>query len=184
MMTAAERETVLRDLAESRARLVRTMEGLSREQLHYQAAPGRWTVAEIVEHVIFVEGRVHGLIQKSLSEGPAPSKRSVMEGKDSELVTNTTGREPRFQAPEPIWPCGRWPDERLLKEFETTRQRTREFASSTEADLRKHFFPHPVLGELDLYQWLLLVGAHCERHRAQCEEVMASAGFPRTAARS
>lgn len=182
MMTAAERETILKELAESRERLLRTVQGLSREQLHYRPAPGRWTVAECVEHIATVEGRVLGLIQKTLSEGPAPSKRSAMEGKDSALVEDVAGRITRFQAPEFLAPRGQWPDEQLLKEFEAARQRTREFAGSTEADLRRHFYAHPVFGELDLYQWLLLLAAHCDRHRAQSEEVMASAGFPRTSA--
>jgi hypothetical protein len=30
-----------------------------------------------------------------------------------------------------------------------------------------------------LYQWLLLIAGHCDRHRVQSEEVMASPGFPR-----
>jgi len=98
------------------------------------------------------------------------------------LVENVAGRVTRFQAPEYLVPQGQWPDEQLWKEFEAARLRTGEFARSTEADLRKHFYAHPVLGELDLYQWLLLISAHCDRHRAQSEEVMASAGFPRSSA--
>jgi len=182
MMTAAERETLLKNLADSRERLLATVQGLSREQLHYRPAPGRWTVAECVEHIAVVEGRVLGLIQKTLSDGPALSKRSAMEGRDSALVEDVAGRVTRFQAPEYLVPRGQWPDEQLLKEFEAVRQGTREFASSTGADLRKHFYAHPVLGELDLYQWLLLIGAHCDRHRAQSEEVMTGAGFPRSSA--
>ncbi|HXX46451.1 MAG TPA: DinB family protein [Candidatus Acidoferrales bacterium] len=182
MMTSSERETLLKNLADSRERLLGTVKGLSREQLHFKPAPDRWSVAENVEHLTFVEGRVLGFIQKTLSEGPAPEKRSVFEGKDKQMVEDIAGRITRFQAPEPIRPCGRWADDQLLKEFETARQSTRAFASSTEADLRAHFFRHPVFGEIDCYQWLLLIAAHCDRHRAQSEEVMASAGFPRSSA--
>jgi len=182
MMTTAERETIVKNLAESRERLLRTMQGLSREQLHYRPAPGRWTVAENLEHLTFVEGRVLTFIQKTLGEGTTPDKRSAFEGKEKEMVEDIAGRITRFQAPEPIQPCGRWPDDQLLKEFEATRHRTREFASTTDADLRSHFFRHPIFGDLDLYQWLLLIAAHCDRHRAQSEEVMASAGFPRSSA--
>lgn len=182
MMTASERDTILKNLADSRERLLRTVLGLSREQLHYRPAAGRWTVAENVEHLTFVEGRVLGLIRKTLSEGPSPSKRSSMDGRDSALVGDVAGRITRFQAPEYLQPSGRWPDQELLKEFEAARQRTWEFASTTDADLRKHFYAHPIFGELDCYQWLLLIGAHCDRHRAQSEEVMATAGFPRSSA--
>ena len=178
-MTPAERELALRHLAESRERLLRMAQRLTREQLHYCAAPGRWTVAECVEHIAIVEGRVLGSIQRTLETGPDSSKRSAMEGKDDALVANVAGRATRLQAPDVLAPTGRWPDEQLLKEFEGVRHQTRDFAASTAADLRRHFFKHPVIGELDLYQWLLLIAAHCDRHRAQSEEVMASPGFPR-----
>jgi len=41
MMTPAEREAVLKSLTESRERLLRAVEGLSREQLHFRRAPDR-----------------------------------------------------------------------------------------------------------------------------------------------
>jgi uncharacterized damage-inducible protein DinB len=178
-MTPAERESALQNLAESRERLLRMTRGLSSEQLHYRPAPGRWTVAECVEHIAIVEGRVLGRMQKTLEEGPDPSKRSALQGREDTMFAVAVARVARFQAPEGLVPTGRWPDEQLLQEFEAARQQTRDFAASTQADLRRHFFKHPALGELDLYQWLLLIAAHCERHRAQSEEVMASPGFPR-----
>ena len=90
--------------------------------------------------------------------------------KDDALVADVAGRVTRFQAPEMLVPTGRWPHEELLKEFDRARQRTHDFAINTTVDLRQHFFRHPVFGELDLYQWLLLVAAHCDRHRAQSED--------------
>jgi uncharacterized damage-inducible protein DinB len=178
-MTSAERELLLQNLAESRERLLRMAQGLSREQLHHRAAPDRWTVAECLEHIVTVESRLLERIQKTLDAGPDPSKRSAMEGNDDAMLHGVAGRVTRFQAPEALVPTGRWPDEQLMKEFESVRQQTRDFAATSDADLRRHFFKHPVIGELDLYQWLLLVAAHCDRHRVQSEEVMASPGFPR-----
>jgi hypothetical protein len=84
----------------------------------------------------------------------------------------------RFQAPDILVPTGRWPDDQLLNEFEAARRRPRDFASTTQADLRQHFFKHPIFGDLDLYQWLLLISAHCDRHCAQSEEVLATPGCP------
>jgi uncharacterized damage-inducible protein DinB len=182
MMTPAERETIVQQLTESRERLLRVAHGLSREQLHYRPAPDRWTVAENIEHLTFVEGRVMGFIQKTLSEGPSPSKRSAVEGQDAAFAKRVASREDRFQAPEAVKPSGRWTDDQLLKEFEAARQHTHEFARTTDADLRAHFFTHGRFGDLDLYQWLLLIAGHCDRHRAQSEEVIASAGYPKSSA--
>jgi uncharacterized damage-inducible protein DinB len=182
MMTPAERETILQQLTESRERLLRVAHGLSREQMHFRPAPDRWTVAENIEHLTFVEGRVMGFIQKTLAEGPSSSKRSAVEGQDAAFAKRVASREDRFQAPEAVKPFGRWTDDQLLKEFEATRQRTHEFARTTDADLRAHFFTHGRFGDLDLYQWLLLIAGHCDRHRAQSEEVIASAGYPKSSA--
>ena len=38
------------------------------------------------------------------------------------------------------------------------------------------------LGELDCYQWLLVLSLHGSRHAQQMEEIKAAAGFPRPAA--
>ena len=117
-MTSAERELLLKNLAESRERLLRMAKNLSREELHYRPAPGRWTVAECVEHIVTVEKRLLGAIQKTLETAPDSSKRSAMEGKDDALIAGLVARVTRFQAPEAVLPTGRWPDEQLLQEFE------------------------------------------------------------------
>ncbi len=180
-MTSAEREVVLKDLADSRDRLRATTQGLSKTQLAYRAAPGRWSVAENIEHLAVVEAGILSMIEKGLA-APDSSKRSAMD--DPGLIADVAGRITRFQAPEFLAPTGRWRDDELLPQFDAARKRTQQFAAATDADLRRHFLPHPVLGELDCYQWLLLTAAHCDRHRAQIEEVKASTGFPRAAAAS
>ena len=177
-MTSAERELALQNLAESRERLLRMAHDLSREQLHYRCAPERWSVAECLEHIVTVEKRLLDRIQTTLEKGPDSSRRSALEGQDDKMVADAVARVRRFVAPEILAPSGRVPDDRLLPEFEAARQRSCDFAASTQADLRSHFFKHPIFGDLDLYQWLLMIGAHCDRHRVQSEEVIASEGFP------
>lgn len=177
-MTSAERELALQNLAESRERLLRVTQNLTREQLHFRPAPERWSVAECLEHIVMVEKRLLERIQTTLEKAPDAARRSVLEGRDDALVAGTVARELRFQAPEILLPTGRVPDEQLLPEFEAARQRSQEFAAGTQADLRGRVFKHPALGDLDLYQWLLMIAAHCDRHRAQSEEVIASEGFP------
>jgi len=54
-----------------------------------------------------------------------------------------------------------------------------DYVSTTNDDLRDHMGPHPVLGPLDAYQWILLISAHSERHTKQIEEVKADPNFPK-----
>jgi hypothetical protein len=176
---ATERELIVEQLAQSRERLVLTVEGLTSEQRGFRPAEGRWSIADCVEHITVVEGSVLGKIQQALQSAPEPERRDDAQGKDQLILEKVPMREQRIQGPAVFMPQGRWPDfEELVRQFEATRERSVRFSAVTQGDLRNHFFPHPVLGLLDCYQWLLLISAHCERHVRQMEEVKADPGYP------
>ena len=178
-MQPAERELALHHLAASRERLIEAVAGLSAEQRSFRPAENRWSVFDCVEHLTVVEAFVYGQMQRVLATAPDASKKSVVQGKSQLILEHVPTRNRRVKGPEPVMPTGRWPVfEDLLREFETVRARTTHFAAETEADLESHFFPHPILGDLDCYQWLLFLGTHCERHVRQLEEVKADPGFP------
>jgi uncharacterized damage-inducible protein DinB len=176
-MTQAERQRITSYLAETGEELLHRTRHLSREQLDYKSAPHRWSVAEIVEHIIIVEGLILRGIDVALQR-PSDSA-SAWQSRDEALILELKNRTHSLQGPEIVLPKREWSHEELFRQFEVVRQRTRAFAAATTADLRHHCFPHPVYGQIDCYQWLLVVAAHCERHLAQCEEVMGSPSFPR-----
>lgn len=180
-MNPAERERVLADLDQTREEYRRIAQALSHSQLHYKPAVDRWSVAEALEHIIVVETRVLAGLDKALRQPPSTSKSAVDDG---HLVSMAAQRTAKLKSPDLVTPNGRWPDDRLLEEFEAIRKRSTEFARSANAELRQHSFPHPFFGELDCYQWLLLIPAHCQRHLAQAKEVMAEPNFPRAASAS
>jgi hypothetical protein len=178
-MTPAEREHATKYLEKTREGYLHTAHSLSHEQLQYKPAPDRWSVAEVLEHIIIVERRVLGVIETTVQQAPNASKSAF---EDELLIRQVATRNGRFKGPEILMPKGQWPEHQLPEEFEAVRRRSIEFAGATQAELRHHSFPHPLFGELDCYQWLLLIPAHCERHLAQAAEVMAEPGFPRAAA--
>lgn len=178
-MDATERQLVVEHLAESRERLVLTIEGLSVEQRNFRPAEDRWSIADCIEHITVVENFVLGSIQQTLQSAPEPARRDEVRGKEQVILERVPARERRVQGPAEVQPQGRWPEfEELLLQFEATRERSVRFSAVTQADLRNYFFPHPFLGLLDCYQWLLFLGAHCERHVRQMEEVKATPGYP------
>lgn len=179
-MELAQRTLVLEHLDSSRNRLLGAISGLVEEQRIYRPAEDRWSVADCVEHITVVERFILGSIERVLSKPPQPERRAEVAGKDQVILAKVPARETRVKGPDAVMPNGRWPDfATLLGQFEQTRERTRAFAEDTQADLEDHFFPHPILGDLDCYQWLLFLGAHCERHVRQLEEVKADPGFPK-----
>ncbi len=178
-MEATERELAVHQLAQSRERLILVVEGLSDEQRRFRPAEDRWSIADCVEHIAVVENIVLRKIQEILLAPPEPGRQAEVHGKEQLILEKVPLREVRVQGPAAFMPQNRWPDfEDLMLHFEATRERSVRFSAVTQADLRSHFFPHPILGVLDCYQWLLLVSAHCERHVRQMEEVLADPAFP------
>jgi crotonobetainyl-CoA:carnitine CoA-transferase CaiB-like acyl-CoA transferase len=71
------------------------------------------------------------------------------------------------------------PSKAAVAAFQAARDRNLETMRTTKEALREHFRKHPALGDIDAYQWYLLVAAHAERHVNQMLEVKASEAFPR-----
>ena len=178
-MEATERELLVEHLAQTRERLVLAVEGLSDAQRTFRPAEGSWSIADCIEHVTIVESNILRYIQKALQEPPDPARQAEARGKDQIILERIPTRVRRVASPADVAPQGRWSDfEELMRQFEATRERSVRFSAVTQADLRNHFFPHPFLGLLDCYQWLLMLGAHCERHVRQMEEVKSDPQFP------
>jgi uncharacterized damage-inducible protein DinB len=177
-MEERERTLVLQQLSESREKLFGLVGGLTTEQWAYRPAEGRWSINECLEHVTRVENRVLGIITAKVAEGAPEPARPEVRAKDDAIQKGVLDRSTARQAPEPARPTGMWTDSQLAEEFGRTRQRTIDFAATTESDLRTYFNPHAAFGDLDCYQWLLLLSLHGSRHAKQIEEVKASATFP------
>ncbi|MGH9674882.1 MAG: DinB family protein [Bryobacteraceae bacterium] len=176
----AERERAVRYLESTRDQFLELTSKLTDAQYRWKPAPERWSVAECAEHITATEQFIFARFEKALEEPPKPEKKVAAAGRDELILKAVPNRTRRVQAPEEVQPAGRWPArEAQKKAFEETRGRSLEFARSSRADLRSYFYPHFILGDLDLYQWTLFLGAHCERHLAQMREVIADPTFPK-----
>ena len=83
--------------------------------------------------------------------------------------------------PDFLAPMDRWPSPAALeKDFLANRAKTIAYVKTTQDDVRSHMAPHPEMGVMDGYQWLLLIAAHCERHTAQILEIKAMPGYPKS----
>ena len=166
-----ERELVLEQLASSEARLLALVDDLSAEQWNFRESPERWSIAENLEHLTFFEDFIRAMIAKTLAGSPEPEKKRHAAAKEHLVLGLENGRETRLNAREALHPTGRWPDpSALVAQFRITRAKTVEFANQTDAALRDHFFAHIAFGDLDCYQWLVVLGQHTARQRAGITE--------------
>jgi DinB superfamily len=180
-LTADERDAALKSLQATHDAFLKSVAGLSEKQWKFKPAPDRWSVAEVSEHIAVSESAIFGLVSKQIMTGPLdPAKRAEVAGKDEVVLNKVPDRSRKAQAPEFLKPTNRWATrEETTKAFEDARKTTMDYVRTTEDDLRDHFFPHPLIGTLDAYQWILLISAHSERHTKQIEEVKADPNFPK-----
>lgn len=179
-ITDAERERALRYLESTREKLLAAVDGLSATQWDWRAAAERWSAAECLEHITVTENAIFGVLRKVLKEPAQPEKKALVVGKEELILKVVPNRDRKVTAPEEVRPTRRWPEHaELLRQFQATRERSLAFTRTTQEDLRSHFYSHFILKHFDAYQWLLFLGAHCERHTAQIEEVKAAPGFPK-----
>ncbi|HKD11044.1 MAG TPA: DinB family protein [Thermoanaerobaculia bacterium] len=169
-LTLAERTAAIRELEESRLRLLAALEGLTEEQWRLRPTRDRWSIAECAEHITAAEVSMPKLVAAATGgERVEPAAE-----RDEYVRRFTRDRSRREEAPERVRPKGRWPSlKETIQAFEERRAANLEFARTTREDLRSRFYPNPFVGVIDLYQWLLFLAAHTERHAVQIEEIRA-----------
>jgi hypothetical protein len=180
-LTADEREAALKSLEATHDMFLKSIAGLSEKQWKFKPAPDRWSIAEVSEHIALSESTIFGYVHNQIMTSPAaPEKRAEVKVTDEQILTRVADRSHKAQAPEFLKPTNRWATrEELVKAFEDSRKATMDYVRTTNDDLRGHFGPHPLLGTMDAYQWILLISAHSERHTKQIEEVKADPNFPK-----
>ena len=178
-MTVEERKFVEGELAASEARLAQAVRGVTPAQAMYRTGVERWSIAEVLEHLVVWESFMLEAVRSALDTPAAPEKRASVAGKDALALGLSTSRDKPLKSREAARPTGRWTDVgEMLAEFQARRAQTLEFAERTQADLRSHFFAHVAFGDLDCYQWLVVMGQHTLRHVEQVEEIKRDGGYP------
>ncbi len=178
-MKEEERQLVLAQLASSEARLLELVQGLTPRQWNFRESPDRWSIAEILEHLVVFEKFINEVIAKVMSAPAEPAKKAAAAQKEPLVLGIANSRSTRLKAREVVLPMGRWPNTaEMIAELCKRRAQTVAFAAETETDLRDHFFPHIAFGDLDCYQWLLVIGQHTARHALQIEEIQANPAYP------
>ena len=163
---------------EKRKELLQSFAGASASRLSRRAAQDSWSVAEILDHLRMVESGVARLITKRVGQakeaglGEEKSTASVMPSFDR-YSAQLEGAV--LKSPEMVLPRVDVDFKEALDGLESSRQALRAaVVSANGLAIGEIKHTHAVLGELDLYQWLIFVGQHEGRHRKQIERTLKS----------
>jgi len=170
-------EEVLNYLDTERRELREAVELVPSELRDQQPGLDRWSVAQVLQHLVIIEKRIGmGMTKwvadaKAAGVGPESETSSVLDSLDLALIAD---RSRRRNAPEEVRPDGELDATSAWAALEQTRAALR--AGVTAGDglaLGEVIQPHLVLGPINLYQWLLFVGSHEVRHTGQVREIAA-----------
>jgi uncharacterized damage-inducible protein DinB len=177
--TNEERAYAIDVLKTTRAAIHQSLKGLSDHQLSYKSSDERWSIAACIEHIALVEGRLFKGVQLGMETPANPEKRAEISVSDVDVIKAMRSRKSARLAPAGTEPTGRFGDAAgALQAFDTLRDAVIDFGQHTQEDLRTHYFDNKIFGTIDVFQALLMMANHSERHRKQIEEIKADAGFP------
>jgi hypothetical protein len=163
---------------QKRHELLQSFEGVDGARLSRRAAADGWSVAEILEHLRMVEAGVARLITKRVGQA---REAGLSEEKDTSSVMASFDRHGAYldsvvlKSPVPVQPRSDVDISEALQGLESSRQALRSAVATADGlALGEIKHTHVVLGELDLYQWLIFLGKHESRHKKQIERTLQS----------
>jgi uncharacterized damage-inducible protein DinB len=163
---------------EKRKELLQSFASETWDSLTSHPSKGGWSVAEILDHLGLVESGVARLIAKRAGRareaglGEEQSTQSVLPSFDSYRAKLDSMK---MESPETVKPRANIDLNEALQALETSRESLRTaVATANGLSLSEIKHTHPLLGELDLYQWLIFLGQHELRHKKQIERTLNS----------
>ena len=173
-----ERAKALDHLKKTNSELVKTVKGLSQEQLNYKSSDDSWSIAECMEHIAISENNIFGIVTMILANEPDPSKRREVNFTDEQMLGFIESREQKVKTRKDFEPTKKYGGfEGSLEEFKMRRKANMKYVKSSQDDLRNRYFDFP-FGKVDAFQVILFMSGHTKRHTDQIKEVMADGGFP------
>lgn len=177
-LTESERKNIQKVLLNSHKSFQESIQGFSESQFQYKEND-KWSIAECIEHIALSELEFPQILQKALHIPANPEMRSDIEIQDDEIRSIMLNTSWKGRSPEQLKPMRKFSTVlEAIEIYEKQRLETISFCLTTEDDLRNRNWEHPKTGTIDLYQTLLLMSAHLERHIQQIEDIKRSPNFP------
>jgi hypothetical protein len=173
-LSEGDRQRLLSHLELTERWLADEVKGLSAAQLAFQMTPGSWSIAQVVEHLAIAEPQYWDSVAKSLAQPPASGGNVT----DADILWYGIDRTQRDRTGEARVPKGTFKNAaESLAEFRRLRETIREFSKTTKDDLRGHRLAG---GNMQVYQWVLMISTHAQRHILQIREIKAHPKYPKS----
>lgn len=149
-----------------REEIWKSVSGLSDQQLNEVVEEGKWTIAQVLEHLYLIEKNIASNIQNALLS----NEYNPTESKPVHLAANRTRK---VDSPKNLTPSNEF---KTFEDLENKLTNSRKALVDTlqgvsEDDLTQKSLPHGAFGMLSLKEWVSFIGFHEQRHLEQIEEI-------------
>jgi uncharacterized damage-inducible protein DinB len=168
-------------LVEARAELLDAARDIPAALRKVRPAPDRWSAAEVVAHLAMVEdgsGRLFSKGVKEVRQSGAPPEDASSSEADAQAMLDAfdrfgvRARLRKIDAPPVVMPAESPDFDEACQALEATRARLlNAMQQASGLALATYSAPHPRLGDMNLYEWLLLIARHEQRHVLQLKEI-------------
>jgi hypothetical protein len=173
-LTAGDRQRLVAHLEMTEAWLESEVAGLSEAQLAWRPSAEAWSVKDVVEHLGIAEPQYWKQLRDSLE---APANGYKPEATDAAILWYGIDRTNRTKTGEARVPDGRFKNaSEALASFRKLRATMLEQAKTSQEDYRGRKL---IDGNMDVYQWFLMISSHSQRHILQIREVKEMDAFPK-----
>jgi hypothetical protein len=172
-ISPGDRQRLLAHLEMTESWLLSELKGLSEAQLRFRMKPDSWSITDVVEHLSIAEPQYWKQLTDSMKQPPRTEK---LEATDAAILWYGIDRTSRTTTGEARVPTGKVQNAREpLDMFLKLRATMREYAGKTAEDLRSRKL---IDGNMDVYQWFLMISTHSQRHILQIREIKADPKYP------
>lgn len=171
-LTRDEREFAAEYLVFTKKMLIDSLAGLSKLQMEVRPRPFQWSIAECVGHLALAGDHAWKVLQDLLLQPPTPEKQAQVRVRVKQIMVIMTDRNRKLQTLPFLQAAGKFGDAfSALDQFVRQQDRLIDYVRETGDELKNRHAFHQATGTINLYQFLLLEGAHVARHAMQIEEI-------------
>jgi hypothetical protein len=179
-ITSKERKFAASHLKDTKGGdVLKSIKGLSRAQLDFKTAPGKWSIKECVCHIAVSERILWQTLENAMNQPANPEKRSEIKLTDEQIVHIVQNRSKKIKFSEKLDPkiTAHNNLDEAIDNFKSLRAEHIKYMKTTTEDLRNHVTQLP-MGWVDCYQLCLFVSVLSNLYMQQIEDIKADPNFP------
>lgn len=177
-LTSQERKFVITNFKDTRTELLKTIKGLSPEQLNYKKTADQLSIKECFYRLVATEEYLWKKFDASMALPVTPERRADVILNDEAVqryvyenpeVSNTLLIRSSLSTWESI--------NKVVSAFKFSRAKRLKYLRTTTSDIRNHF-THLPFGWLDNYQLIIFIQRNTDRYFQKINASMNQPGFP------